>query len=295
MDVVLILVAGAFAVFNGVNDGGSILATTLRTTTVRPVTAIVVLTTVVGAAPYVVGTQVAATLLNRLAGFSGDGDALAFMIAVVSASAVVIVLARWGLPTSLTLALLGGIVGVGLGAGLPIAWQWVGIVLILAALAPFAGLVLAIVVLRLWRVLPLRFPIGRQVRQGQRVGMVLQALAYGANDGQKMLAVFAVALPLSSGTGGVVEPTFPVMLTISLLFAVGTLIGFRRYGATIGSSIVPVTPVGSVTAQLATASAVSATAAIGAPVSMTQAVAGSLIGTAIGEGSSGRVRWTAAA
>jgi PiT family inorganic phosphate transporter len=67
----------------------------------------------------------------------------------------------------------------------------------------------------------------------------LQCVAYGANDGQKMLAVFAVA----SGPviGAVATPPIR-MAVIGLLFLVGGVLGLRRFAGSIGGGVVPVRP-----------------------------------------------------
>lgn len=289
----LVVVACLFAVFTGANDGGSVLSTSLKATSLRPMTATVMLAVSLVLMPVVFGTQVATTLAERLVTFDGPHGRTTLIIAVSGATAVVAVLSRWGLPTSLTLALIGSILGAGLGAGFAVAWSWVTAVLVLAVVAPVAGLLGARVVARLWAAPTARAGVGRRVRRLHRVGFTLLACAYGANDGQKILAV----LVLATSAGGVgadgVPARVPVLLAASALFAVGTLIGVRRYATRMGSAVLPATPVHGVTAQLSAAVAVTGSAAAGMPVSMTQVVAGALVGSALAN-SSRSVRWNAA-
>lgn len=289
VEIALIVVAGLFAMFNGANDGGTLLATSLKLASWRPLAAALVLSVSVAVAPALFGTQVATTLAERLVSFHGPQGRLALLVAVTGTTAVVVGLSRGGMPTSLTLALIGAILGVGLGAGLPVAWSSVALVLVLAAAAPFAGLLGAWAVARVWAILPVRATVGRQVRHLHPLGLVLQAFAYGTNDGQKMLAVFALAAA-GGTTGGRVATQAWMLLAACVLFAIGILVGIRRYGARMSSAVLPITPVNAVTAQLSAAAAVMCSAAAGAPVSMTQSVAGGLLGSGLAE-RTGRVRW----
>lgn len=289
VEIALVLVAAAFAVFTGVNDGGALVVTSFKIDTVRPLTAVAVLTATVVLAPALFGTQVATTLAHRLVAFEGPDAQVAVLLAVASASIVVVVLSRWGLPTSLTLALVGGIMGVGVGGGLPVSWHWILLVLLLGAAAPLVGLVAAVGIARVWRRLPLRTALGRQARQAHRVGLTLQAFAYGANDGQKMLGVFALASPAGLRTGRVDPPGW-LLLAIGGLFLLGTLLGIRRNGTRLGAAVRTLTPVDAVTAQLSAGLAVTGSAMVGAPASMTQVLTGALVGSGLAHGG-GRVRW----
>jgi PiT family inorganic phosphate transporter len=289
VDGALVAVAGLFALFNGVNDGGALLAAGLKVSSLRPVTAVVVLSLMVGIAPALFGSRVATTLADRLVHFTGDDGQVALLAAVAGATVVVITLSRSGVPTSLTLALLGGIVGAGLGGGLPVAWTWTSLVLLLAAAAPLAGLLGAYGVARLWGALPLRTAIRRQVRTAHRVGFGLQAIAYGTNDGQKMLAVFTIAVP-AAAAGEHPAARATVLIATVVLFAAGMLLGARRYGGRLGLAVLPITPVNAATARLSSAAVVMSSAAVGAPVSMTQALVGGLVGSDLTLGGR-RIRW----
>ena len=290
MDVTLLVVASVFAVFNGVNDGSTLLVATLKMSSLRPLAATLVLVALLVVAPFLFGTQVATTFADRLVSFRGSDGQLALLLAVVSATMVVGILSLRGLPTSLTLALIGGILGVGMGAQLEIDWGWMLLALGLAAVAPFAGLLGAFAVSRIWSLLPTRGEMSRQIRVAHRFGFGLQAFAYGTNDGQKMLAVFALASPGVALDGGRLRGGILTMIGIGLLFAIGLLLGMRRYAARMGSGILPVTPINAATAQFASAGAVIGSAVLGAPVSMTQSITGGLVGSGMTEGGR-RIRW----
>lgn len=287
-DTWLLVVAVAFAVVNGVNDGGAVLSVGLGVRSLRPLTALSVLTIAVVAGPLLLGTAVAETLAARLVPLDADGGEVALLVAVATAVLVTATLSRRGLPTSLTLAVVGAITGAGLGTGLPVAWGTVWLVLVLAAVAPIAGLLLAWGLTVLAGAVPVSVPLHRRVRRWHVIGFSLQCLAYGANDGQKMLAVLAVA----AGTvaGGDVELVDWQLVTIGVGFLVGAVIGLPRFARTLGRGVVPVRPPDAVITELAASSVVLGTAAVGSPVSMTQSISGALVGAGVSHGS-GRIRW----
>lgn len=287
--IALLVVAAVFALVNGANDGSALVATGLKIPSVRPLSAIVLLCLAIAVVPLVVGTRVATTLADRLVGFTGPGGQPALAIAVLAAIGVVVLLAGRGLPTSLTLAIVGGITGAGLGWGLPVAWDVVGLVVALGAAAPIVGAAAAFVVVRLADRVPVVPHAGPGLRRSHRIAYALQCVAYAANDGQKMIAVFAVA----GGAAGQVEASPPQLAAIAALFGLGLLLGIRRVAGTLTGGVLAVRPRHAVSAELAAAGAVLGSAALGAPVSMTQAVASALVGAGVSD-TYHKVRWAAA-
>ena len=287
IETALFATAVVFAVVNGTNAGGALLSTGLTLRSIRPVVGLVVLMVAVFAAPLLVGTQVATTLAQRLVTLDGQSGQLALMIAVISCSVVTGVLSRRGLPNSLTLGLVGAIVGVGFGAGLPVQWGMIGAVLGAAALAPVVGIAGAYLLSVIMGWLVRTQDTGRLIRRWHVVAFTLQCVAYGANDGQKMLAVFAVvAGTMNSG----VEAVWWQLGLIALLFGLGAAVGVRRLAATIGNGVLPMRPEDAVTAETTTAGVVLGSAVLGAPVGLAQTLSGSLIGCGIRHGYR-RVRW----
>jgi inorganic phosphate transporter, PiT family len=134
---------------------------------------------------------------------------------------------------------------------------------------------------------PTRWRPRRILPIGHRTGFALQGLAYGANDGQKMLAIAI----LSGVTGPQIAGgrSAAVLTAIGVLFLVGSLAGLRRYSSTLGA-MAPMTAVSTATASTSAALAVLMSSAIGIPVSMTQATAGGLVGTGLSTGHR-RIRW----
>jgi inorganic phosphate transporter, PiT family len=293
LQTALILAALAFVFLNGVNDGGALVSVGLRMAVFRPWQAILLLAAATSLVPLLLGTAVATTLATRLVAFSGTDGQLALLAALLGAAATVFLLTRMGTPTSLTLAIVGGITGAGLGAGLPVAGAAVLTVLVIAAVAPLAGGLLAFAVSRSIALLPpARQSAARSFRRAHVLSFSSICCAYGANDGQKMLAVYAVAAA-AGGEITVVTPGWRQLSVIGVLFVAGAVVGVRRLASRVGSAILAVRPMHAVAAEFSAATAVLGTATIGAPVSMTQAIVGGLVGTGASDGVR-RVRWPAA-
>ena len=278
-----------FTVINGINDGAALVAAGLKMPVIRPQFAVLLLVAAVAAIPLILGTRVAVTLATRLVSFEGDGGRVALLAAIASATAIALLLARRGLPTSLTLALIGAIAGAGIGSGLPVAWGVVAQVLLMAAVAPLVGGILAFGIMRLLALAPVRTSTSSALSRLHIAAYGLQCAGYAANDGQKMLAVFAVGF----GTTTQIDPAVLVLVTIGLFFGLGTAIGLPRMSGTIGGGIIAARPLHTIAAEFASAGAVMGMAALGTPVSMTQAIAGGLVGTGVSD-TSKRVRWQAA-
>ncbi|MFI6393849.1 anion permease [Nonomuraea sp. NPDC050540] len=279
--IVLVVVAGLFAIVSGMNDGGAILATGLKLPTVRPATGILTLVAMVALIPLATH-QVALTFVNRLATFHDPGGRYAMTIAVICSLTVVLVLSAKGRPTSLTLAIVGGLTGAGLGWGLPVSAGSVALVLGFGMAAPVVGALVA------WAVtlLLLRLANAHSLPSRHRVAFIVQCVAYAANDGQKMLAVFIIA-------GGTPDLDLGTTALTAALFGLGALYGLPKAGRLLSREIIVSRPLHGVAAELAAGGTVIASAAAGMPVSMTQVVAGALIGAGM-TGGGGRVRWYAA-
>lgn len=285
--MLLVLAAVAFALVTGANDGATLVAINLPNPAIRPPAAVVILAVAVAVVPLIGGARVAETLAHGLVSFEGAGGEGRFLGAVAAALAVVFVLSRRGLPTSLTLAILGAIVGTGLGLGLPVSWSTVVVVVLIGLAAPVVSAIGGVLVAR-----ALGYsPIGHawtQLRVLGGISFLLQSIAYAANDGQKMLAVLAIALGLGLDGRIVVEPGSQLLL--GGLFAVGTLAGIERLAGRLGRGILPVRALHVVASEFASAASVLGSAGLGAPVSMTQASTAALVGAGVSE-TVWRVRW----
>lgn len=284
----LFVAAFAFAIGSGASDGSTLVAVSTRTNAVTPAVAITLLAFLVGVSPVLFGTAVATTFADRLVGFERDGGGTALLTAVLAALVVVFGLTRRGFPTSLTLALIGGIVGAGLGSRLPVNWGVVGQALAVGLLAPVASVTVAFMASRAVGRLPRRLTAGRSARHLERAGFLAQALAYSANDAQKLVAILAVAAGAASLAPVPVRVAGQTVVAVG--FALGTILAVRRVGRRISERIVRVRSADNIAAELSAACVVFASAAVGMPASSTQVATGAVVGTGLSAGSR-RVRW----
>jgi inorganic phosphate transporter, PiT family len=283
----LLAAAAGFALVSGANDGATLTVMGTRTRRISPATGVAILMFMVAVGPFLVGTRVATTLAHRLVSFEGASGRLALLAAVVTSLVVVYGLTRRGTPTSLTLALTGGIVGAGLGAGLPVQWVTIGKVLAIGIAAPLLSVPAGWLVYRI-----MRGPVGRLIARHfigatQVVGYLLQSLAYSANDAQKMVAIVAI------GTSAQLDPvraTVGGQIAIAALFGAGILLTVRVMARRVGEGVMYIRTPHYIATSIGSSVVVLATAALGAPVSSTQAATGAAVGSGVAT-SPFSIRW----
>ena len=289
----LVGVACAYGVTAGFNDGGNLLASLTAGRVLSPGLALLLLAVGVPLGPLLLGTAVARTVGTRIVDLQAQG-AGSYVAIVLVAVAVVLLSWHWRLPTSMTLALVGAMVGwtVAAGSGGQVHWGSVELVgagmvasVLVAALAAGLGFqalhrLLGTVAHR--RVLALA--------RAQVVAGLVQAVAYGANDLEKTIGLVGVAEVMGSSRGGIAfNGALPIGAAV-LSFLTGTVVGGRRLARRVGSGVVRVRPLQGMVEQFAAGSVVAALALGGIPVSTTQAIDGALVGVGVGERASA-VRW----
>ncbi|WP_350347580.1 inorganic phosphate transporter [Agromyces sp. G08B096] len=287
----LFLVASLFAFVYGSNAGSVLVSIGLTASNTPVWLAVLALGAAVAIAPVLLGTGVATTIAAELVTLDGEAGRWLLVAAVVSAMLVAAVLSWRGLPTSMTLALLAAMTGVGLGAGTDVSWPRLAEVAAGLLLAPLLGVIAALLLrlgLRPWRT---RWAV-RDVAGGVHVlAFAALAMAFGAADGQKILAVMAVAMD----TVGERAEIVPLQLAVAgVVFAAGAAFGVRRMAATVNRGVLAVRPDAAATSELATAAVMFGGSALGVPAGMSQVVSGSLIGIGMSSGMR-RIRWENAA
>lgn len=280
----LIALAITFTVVVGANDGGALVAIGLRLPALSLKISVVCLVTAVVAGPLLVGTAVAETMQRELVPPGPDSAmvlATGFVVAVVIVSSL-----SWaGLPTSLTLAVIGGITGAGIGWCVVVSWSTVLQVLVVGLLAPVVGALLSLVITDVLISAP-RARYLSTVRRAHLVAYGLQCFAYAVNDGQKVLVLF-LAAGLAGGSGELAWWTYPV---IGTAFVLGLALGLPKVARGMGTGILSTRPTHGITAEFSAAAAVLGSTAVGTPVSMTQSIAGGLFGAGLRDGYR-RLRW----
>lgn len=273
MEFVTIALAIPFAILVGRNDGSPLVALAIRPLTDRLWWPPLVLVTATIAIPALGFSAVAETLRDMFLAAAGDtGFGLAILLLATIATLMLSTVA--GIPTSITLALVGASAGAQLALG---AFESDRIVrvLVLAAAGPFVALLIANLVTKIQPLASGR-NLERNVRWQYVTGFVATTIAYGANDGQKLLAVFAVMWGVGVGAGAR-DPR--VIGLVAACFALGILWGLRRSARGLRQGVLHPRPYQVASTLWSSAIAVLLGSAFAAPVSMTQSITGGLIGS----------------
>jgi PiT family inorganic phosphate transporter len=296
-DVIMVIVVGtalAFDFTNGFHDTANVVATSISTGAARPQVAIGIasLLNFVGA---FISISVAATVANDVVDSAVITPTIVFA-GLIGAIAWNLVTWWFGLPSSSSHALIGGVVGSAVAAaGLDavLADGLVGKVLIPAVIAPVvaflvAGLSIGLVYRVVGRQRP--GPVTRGFRYGQIVSGGLLALAHGTNDAQKTMGVITLALIANGTLGANADPPLWVIVSAATAIAAGTYIGGWRIIRTTGSRIIKMDAAQGFSAQGAGAAVILASTHFGFPLSTTHVINGGVMGAGAGKRVSA-VRW----
>jgi PiT family inorganic phosphate transporter len=280
--VVVIVVALVFDYTNGFHDAANAIATSVATRALAPRTALV-MAAVMNLVGAFLGTGVATTvgsgIIEPPQGISGLVVVLAALVGAITWNLI-----TWwyGLPSSSSHALIGGLVGAALAAAGTVKWDGVvEKVIIPMVVSPVVGFVLAafLMLALLWifrHGRPSR--LTRGFRHAQTVSAAAMALGHGLQDAQKTMGVIVLALVIGGYHQGFEIPWWVVLLSAGAL-SLGTYAGGWRIMRTLGRRIIDLDPPRGFAAE-ATASAVLYTSAFvfAAPISTTQTITASILG-----------------
>ncbi len=296
-DVILVIVVGtalAFDYTNGFHDTANVVATSISTRAMPPRLA-VAYASVLNFAGAFLSIAVAATIAQDVVASDAITPTVVFA-GLVGAIAWNLITWYYGLPSSSSHALIGGVVGaafVAAGADAVLGDGVLGKVLIPAVVAPVLAFVvggIAIVVCyrTVGRLRP--GPVARGYRLGQVVSGGLLALAHGTNDAQKTMGVITLALIANGNLAADADPPTWVIVSAATAIALGTYSGGWRIIRTMGGRIIKMDPAQGFSAQGAGAAVILASTHYGFPLSTTQVIAGGVMGAGAGKRLSA-VRW----
>ncbi len=297
-DIILVIVVAtalAFDFTNGFHDTANSVATSISTRALAPRTA-VALAAVLNFVGAFISLEVAATVAG------GIVDAEIVTTTVIFAGLIGAItwnLATWyfGLPSSSSHALIGGVVGAAFAAEGSKAVLSAGLlekVIVPAVVAPIvAFLVAAAAILITYRMVG-RLPPGpvkRGYRRGQLVSASLLSLSHGTNDAQKTMGIITLAL-IAHGTLNGTNPDPPTWVVVSAATAIalGTYSGGWRIIRTMGSRIFKMDPAQGFAAQSGGAAVLLTAAHLGFPLSTTHSITGAVLGAGAAKRVSA-VRW----
>jgi len=306
--VLAVLLVVIFDFTNGFHDSSNMVATIIASRALTPAQAILMISLFSFLGPLLGGTAVANTIGNFVQLDDLErSEALVVILCGLGGAVIWNLLTwRWGIPSSSSHALVGGLCGaVGVGAGIDhVAWGFdalaggrlVGVAKIGAALllSPLLGFAIGFALQRLMlRALVRATPrVNRHLRRGQWVTAAALAFSHGTNDAQKGMGILTLVLL----TGGIlprfVVPLWAVVLCASAI-TLGTAAGGWRIVRTLGFGIYRIRPLHGFDSQLASAGIVFAAGMLGGPVSTTHVVSSSIMGIGAAEHPRS-VRWAKA-
>ncbi|HSM95611.1 MAG TPA: inorganic phosphate transporter [Rhizomicrobium sp.] len=295
--VALIAVALGFDFLNGRNDAANSIATIVSTRVLSPRYAVAWAAFFNFAAFLVFGLHVASTVGTGIVSAAAITDQVIFG-ALVGAIGWQIITGYFGIPSSSSHALIGGLVGAGVahgGIGI-IVWTGLGKTITAIVLSPTIGLVLALLLVLLvsWgflRAAPSR--VDGIFRHVQFISASLLSLGHGGNDAQKTMGIITALLFAHGALTGAFHVPFWVVLSCNGAMALGTLLGGWRIVRTMGSRITRLTPVQGVCAETAGSITLFLATYLGIPVSTTHTITGAIVGVGAARRASA-VRWNVA-
>jgi inorganic phosphate transporter, PiT family len=303
----IIAVALAFDFINGFHDSANSIATVVATRVLSPGAAVLWAAGFNFLAAFLVGTAVAKTIGKGLVE-PAVLDANVILAALLGAIAWNLITWFFGLPSSSSHALMGGLGGAGVakaGATALIAAGWVKPILFII-LSPIIGLVLAfgMTVLLSWVLVRQQpGPVDRAFRRLQLVSAGLYSIGHGANDAQKTMGVIVGLLASSQqlfehATGPLAHlyvrsaDRIPLWVELAAYSAIslGTALGGWRIVKTMGARITRLRPFGGFCAETAGGLTLLIASRFGIPVSTTHTITGAIVGVGASQRISA-VRW----
>jgi inorganic phosphate transporter, PiT family len=290
----LVVVALAFDFMNGFHDAANSIATVVSTRVLKPYQAVLLAAFFNFVALFVFHLSVAATVGKGIVE-SGVIDHYVVLGALTGAITWNIITWYYGIPSSSSHALIGGIVG----AGVAKAGTWAlipsGILKTVAFIfiSPLIGFVLAALLLLAisWifaRVTPSK--VDRLFRRFQLFSSSMYSLGHGGNDAQKTIGIIWMLLIAAGYTGSNDPVPLWVVIACYVTIGLGTLFGGWRIVKTMGQRITKIRPVGGFCAEISGSVALFLATSLGIPVSTTHTITGSIVGVGATQSVSA-VRW----
>jgi phosphate/sulfate permease len=280
--VAIVIVALAFDYTNGFHDAANSIAVAVSTKALTPRVALG-LAAVMNLVGALISTSVAKTVGAGIIDAPTGSEGLQLVFAALI-GAITWNLITWyfGLPSSSSHALIGGLVGAALAAAHSV--QWMGIldkVIIPMVVSPLVGFGLGylFMLLVLWS---FRNANAHKAHRGFRYAQILSsatmALGHGMQDAQKTMGIITLAL-VTAGEIDTFDVPFWVILAAALAISAGTYAGGFRIMRTLGRRIIQLTPAGGFSAQTVASGVMIATATVFAvPVSTTHITTTSIMG-----------------
>jgi PiT family inorganic phosphate transporter len=291
--ICIIFLGLLFDYTNGFHDASVVLSTIIATRALIPAVAIglTALLNTVGA------TQISGVVHTISSGLVEPNSATECTVIFALIGAIIWNCLTWyfGLPSSSSYALIGGLIGAAWVEGGMSTIIWSGLiykVLIPMVVSPFLGFALAFIVMQAIY----RCTGGRPTAKTERVFRYVQigsgslmALSHGLNDAQKSMGIITLGL-FAAGMVTSTQTPLWVILACALVMGLGTAFGGLRIIRTVGFKITHISPAQGVAAEASAALIILSASALGMPVSSSQMIVGSVGGVGVAKGVR-YVRW----
>ena len=296
-DIILVIVVGtalAFDFTNGFHDTANAVATSISTRAMAPRVA-VTMAAILNFVGAFLSLQVAATIAK---GIVNPDDITLTVVVAGLIGAIFWNLLTWyfGLPSSSSHALIGGVVGSTFAAAGSSAINGTGIVdkvIVPGLMAPVLAFVVAgLGILIIYRIVARLRPstVSRSFRLGQIITGSLFSLSHGTNDAQKTMGILFLALVANGNLDASDDIPSWIVVSAATAIALGTYVGGWRIIKTMGSRIIKMDPAQGFAAQGGGAAVILTASHAGFPLSTTQVISGAIMGAGAAKRVSA-VRW----
>jgi len=293
--IIAIVIALVFDFLNGMNDAANSIATIVSTKVLPPLVAVIWAAFFNFAAVFFFGVHVATTIGKGIVDPSIINEFI-ILAALIGAVIWVYTCTHWGLPISVSHALIGGLIGPALVVGGKSVLISSGIikVAIFIVLSPVIGLLLGYFLMIL-TMLTFHWTAPRKVdhlfRGLQLLSSAVFSIGHGTNDAQKTMGIISVLLFSTGRIGPEFHvPTWVIIASYSAI-SLGTLAGGWKVIKTLGLSLTELKPVHGFCAETAGAITIIGSSLAGIPVSTTHTITGSIMGVGMTRRLSA-VRWS---
>jgi inorganic phosphate transporter, PiT family len=291
--VVTIAVGFIFAFINGFHDGCNVLASSISSRSILPRQAMLIACTAEFIGALILGTAVAETI-GRGVVFTNNVLAEEPMIGIIFVLSTLLggiiwnlVTWKYGIPSSSSHALIGGILGSGIFL---FGWHsinWINIlfkVIIVMFTSPIIGFSIGYFFIKL-SILLLKnssMDVNNHLKKIQHYSMFFLGISHGSSDSQKSMGLIALVLLVINGGSEFYIPLW-VKLGCAAAITAGLSVGGWKIIKTVGDKIYKLKPIHSFSSQIAASSVIAASSLFGAPVSTTQIVISSVMGVGAGD------------
>lgn len=290
----VVFLAFIFDFINGLHDAANSVATIVATRVLKPLHAVIWAAFFNGIAFLFFKLNVANTIGS---GLVEPSIVTPYLVFAALSGAIGWNLLTWyfGMPSSSSHALIGGLMGATMVAGGWHALNWQGLLPVLLALivSPTLGLAVSISLVKISNFMLKGVQtetITRWARRAQFIGSAFLSLGHGGNDAQKTMGIIAVLLFSAGLSGDNFHVPFWVVISCNLVMGLGTLLGGWRIIYTMGEKITMLTPLSGSCAATGAAVTLLTANHLGVPVSTTHTVTGAIVGTGMSKGWSG-IHW----